>query len=433
MRCKVFVLDRRGRPLMPCTAKRSRKLLEARRARIHLYVPFTIRLTDRLAEDSVLQPVTVKIDPGSRTTGFAVIRERNLQEQGHLSVLYLLELQHRGLEIRARLHQRAMYRRNRRVRKTRYRPARFSNRTKPRGWLAPSLLHRVNSTVQQIRRFQRLVPATALAQELVRFDTQQLQNPQISGIEYQQGTLVGYEIREYLLEKFKRRCAYCNVDAADREMQIDHVRARARGGSNRVSNLVLACWKCNRDKGARSVEEFLASKPDALARIQRQLRTPLRDAAAVNATRWRLYDELKGLGLPVSVGTGGRTKWNRRRFGIEKTHAHDALCVGIVKTIDTTWRQYPSIKKCRSRGCYRRVTTNKFGFARSHRARRKFAFGFKTGDLAIAIHRQTRHGRMLNRRCIGTVSIRQRGYFLFTRLIDGCTLEITHRSLKKIY
>jgi len=71
----VFVLDKRKRPLMPCSEKRARLLLERKRARVHRLVPFTIRLVDRTVETSVVQPVRIKIDPGSRTTGLALVRE----------------------------------------------------------------------------------------------------------------------------------------------------------------------------------------------------------------------------------------------------------------------------------------------------------------------------------------------------------------------
>ena len=75
--------------------------------------------------------------------------------------------------------------------------------------------------------------------ELVRFDMQQIENPEISGVEYSQGTLAGFEQREYLLEKWGRKCAYC--DAKDVPLNLDHIHSRANGGSNRVSNMTMAC------------------------------------------------------------------------------------------------------------------------------------------------------------------------------------------------
>jgi 5-methylcytosine-specific restriction endonuclease McrA len=90
----------------------------------------------------------------------------------------------------------------------------------------------------------------------VRFDTQKMMNPEITGVDYQQGSLSGYEVREYLLDKWQRKCAYCGKQ--DVPLQVEHIQPRAAGGSNRVSNLTLACEPCNTRKGAKPVEQFLA-------------------------------------------------------------------------------------------------------------------------------------------------------------------------------
>ena len=191
----VYVLDKNKQPLMPCSEKRARLLLARGRAAVHRRVPFVIRLKDRLGGEC--QPLRLKLDPGSRFTGMALVREN---QQGSV-VLNLLELAHRGGAIRDALRQRAAFRRRRRTTNLRYRAPRFLNRVKAKGWLAPSLRHRLETTLAWVSRLQRWAPITALSQELVRFDMQLMQNPDISGIEYQQGTLAGYEVREYLLGK----------------------------------------------------------------------------------------------------------------------------------------------------------------------------------------------------------------------------------------
>ncbi|MEY2335712.1 RNA-guided endonuclease IscB [Acidithiobacillus ferrianus] len=239
----VFVLDKRKKPLMPCSEKRARLMLQRGRARVHRMMPFTIRLVDRLQADSVLQPLRLKLDPGSKTTGLALVREWETVDSTTseivraITILMLLELKHRGHAIRDALTSRAAFRRRRRG-KLRYRPARFNNRTRAEGWLAPSLQHRVDTTMAWVNRLIRLAPVTALSQELVRFDTQAMQNPEISGTEYQQGTLLGYEVREYLLEKWGRECVYCW--AGQSPLEIDHIHPRSKGGSDRVSNLTIA-------------------------------------------------------------------------------------------------------------------------------------------------------------------------------------------------
>jgi 5-methylcytosine-specific restriction endonuclease McrA len=162
--------------------------------------------------------------------------------------------------------------------------------------------------------------------ELVRFDTQRLNNPEITGIEYQQGELFGYEVREYLLTKWNHQCAYCGASGVP--LQVEHIYPKSKGGSNRVSNLCLACQPCNVKKGTQPIKQFLASKPDVLQQILAIAKRPLKDAAAVNSTRWALYHQLTATGLPVETGTGGLSKFNRTRLGLSKTHWLDAACVG---------------------------------------------------------------------------------------------------------
>ncbi len=424
----VFVLDKRHKPLMPCSEKRARILLERGRARIHRMVPFTIRLVDRLQKDSVLQELRVSITPGSKTTGIAVNREAENVDQttGEVIktrvVLMLLELQHRGHAIRDKLTARRAHRRFRRN-QLRYRPARFLNRTKPQGWLAPSLQHRVDTTIAWIERLMRWAPIASLSTMLHRFDTQALQNPEISGAEYQQGELFGYEVREYLLEKWGRKCAYC--DAEHTALTIDHIHPRSKGGSDRVSNLTLACFPCNQRKNNQDVRDFLAKDLKRLARIEAVRKAPLKDAAAVNSTRWALWERLKNTGLNVEVGTGGRTKWNRKRLFIPKAHCLDAACVGHVDSVQH-WQQPVLTVKATGRGSYQRTRLTKYGFPRGYLTRSKSAFGFQTGDMVKAV---VMTGKKAGNH-LGRVAIRASGRFNIqsgTGLVQGihhrfCTL-----------
>lgn len=371
----VFVLDKRKRSLMPCTEKRARLLLERGRAVVARRYPFTIRLRDRT--DGVLQPVRLKLDPGSKTTGIALVREADAldTETGEVTrrawVLWLGELAHRGARIREALEARRALRRRRRTANLRHRASRFLNRTKPTGWLAPSLRHRVETTMAWVARLRRLAPVSAISQELVRFDTHQMHNPEIAGVEYQQGTLAGYEAREYLLEKWGRKCAYCG--AQNIPLEIEHLIPRSRGGSDRVSNLALACTHCNQRKGTQTAAEF--GHPKLMA----QAKAPLKDAAAVNATRWALFGALKATGLPVEAGSGGRTKFNRARLEIPKTHALDAVCVGHVDAL-TAWERPTLAIQATGRGSYQRTRLDRFGFSRGYLTRQKRIHGFQTGD-----------------------------------------------------
>src|SRR5690554_2808708 len=286
----VFVWDKHKQPLMPCSEKRARLLLQRGRAVVHKRYPCTIRLKDRVGGET--QPLRLGIDPGSKTTGLALMRESNC-EQRHVLCLF----------------------------------------------------------------------------ELVRFDTQKLDNPEISGVEYQQGTLLGYEVREYLLEKWGRECAYCGEQ--NTPLEVEHIHPKSKGGSNRISNLTLACTPCNQSKGNLPLQVFFQqdkglkkrlkkngkSVDKQLEQVLKQCKKPLRDAAAVNATRWALYQALKETGLPVKTGTGGQTKFNRSQLGIPKTHALDAACVGVVESL-TGWQRPTLTIKATGRGSYQRTRLN---------------------------------------------------------------------------
>jgi 5-methylcytosine-specific restriction endonuclease McrA len=314
----------------------------------------------------------MKIDPGSKTTGLALLNDASGQ------VVWAAALSHRGEQVKDRLAQRRACRRGRRARHTRYRPARFQNRRRREGWLPPSLESRIQNTLTWLMRLQRLAPAGALSLELVKFDTQLLQNPEISGIAYQQGTLAGYEVREYLLEKWGRACAYCKRTGVP--LEVEHMTPTSRDGSDAVWNLTLACRPCNQRKGTRTAAEFGFPELEAIGK------RPLRDAAAVNITRQVLFQRLEALGLPLETGTGGRTKWNRTVRGLPKTHWLDAACVGA----STPERlQVHSVRplQIRATGRHSRqmCRTNRFGFPDKAPKATSVVGGFRTGDLVRAV------------------------------------------------
>ena len=169
-------------------------------------------------------------------------------------VILAAELNHRGHIIKQNLDKRRAIRRSRRNRKTRYRQARFNNRRCREGWPPPSLESRLGNIEVWVKHFRQYAPIVALSVENVKFDTQKLQDPEITGVQYQQGKLFGYEVRECLLEKFGRECVYCG--ATNVPLEIEHIVPKSRGGTNRVSNLAIACKKCNLKKGNKTAEEF---------------------------------------------------------------------------------------------------------------------------------------------------------------------------------
>ena len=369
----VFVLDTDKKPLEPCSPTIAKKLLKAGKAAVFRRYPFTIILKKKVDKQEV-KLCQLKLDPGSSSTGIATVQGNKL--------IWAAELTHRGQRIKDDLESRRSLRRGRRGRKTRYRQPRFLNRAREEGWLAPSLEHRVLTTMTWVNKLIKLCPISSIAMELVKFDSQKLQQPKISGKEYQQGTLYQYEVREYLLEKWNRTCAYCG--AKDIPLEVEHIVPRSRGGSNRVSNLCIACVPCNQSKSNQDIKDFLADKPNLLKRILAQVKAPLKEAAAVNSTRWKLFNSLKEIGLPVTTGTGAQTKFNRTQQGLEKRHHLDAACVGDTPQLEILTNQ-PLLIKCTGHGQRQMCGTNKYGFPIRHRSSQKIHQGFQTGDTVKAV------------------------------------------------
>ena len=160
-----------------------------------------------------------------------------------------------------------------------------------------------------------------------------MENPEISGVEYQRGTLYGSEVWEYLLEKFKRKCFYCG--AKDVPLEKEHILPKAKGGTNRVDNLTISCRDCNIEKGNRHPDAIDGELGKRAQQAMRAAKKPLKDAQAVNTIRWKIVETLKATGLPIFYGTGGKTKFHRKQAELPKTHYYDAACVaGIPKKPD---------------------------------------------------------------------------------------------------
>jgi len=411
----VLVIDTHKTPLNPTIPAKARWLLDKGYAAVFRRYPFTIILK-KVVEKPQLKPIELKLDPGSKTTGIALVQDN--------IVIWGANLKHRGSQIKQRLSDRAMIRRSRRSRKTRYRKARFFNITRQKGWLAPSLEHRVLTTMTWVNRLRKYCNITHINQELVKFDLQKVDKPEIAGIEYQQGTLFGYELKNYLLEKWNRQCAYCQIKEVP--LQIEHIKAKSRGGSDRASNLCLACEKCNQKKGTQAVEDFLKGKPDLLKRILSQAKTPLKDASAVNSTRWKLFNSLKELGLTIHTSSGGQTKFNRTRLGLGKDHWIDAAVGGNIDHL-TFKVTKPLLIECKGHGSRQYVRMNKYGFPAS--APKEPPTDWSTGDIVDVVsgkHSGLKAVRIKTVRKIGNFDVKGKNGEI--RSVSRKVIKFVHRN-----
>lgn len=374
---QACVLDQHGKPLMP--TKRLGKvyrLLKTKKAHIVSYEPFTIQL-DYEPDTHIIQPMTLGVDSGAIHSGYSVANEQR--------EFYSSEVIARD-NISYRISDRHMYRRNRRYRKTRYRKPRFNNRkNKKKGWLPPSLEQKVAVQLNEIDHLYRHFPIETIIVEVAEFDIQKIKNPNISGKDYQQGTLQGYNIRNYLLEKHGRKCFYC--DKAVSTFEVEHMIPKAKGGSNRIDNLTLSCHSCNQKKGTLTAEEFIKQTLPAekVAKKLKQLSKEKRlfkYMAHMNATRWTLYDAINDKYPNVKMTYGYITKYNRIQAGLPKAHHIDAKCItgfAQVPSFDTT---VVKMKMRRHNRQLHRATFSK-GHVRKAASLPTVMFGFRLYDIVM--------------------------------------------------
>ena len=390
---RVFVLSSTRKPLMPCHPARARELLCKGRASVFRKQPFTIIIHDR--DDGDTQQTHICIDPGSKTTGMAI----RIKGKRGWRCVFGMELIHRKQAIKSLLADRRMYRRNRRGRNIRYRPPRFNNRRKPEGWLAPSLRHIVDTTLTWTDRLGRLAPVTDIYIESTKFDPHKAYNSDIQAKGYQQGRNYGWRhFRDRLLYEAKHTCQYCYGASGSRILELDHVIPRSQGGTDNEDNLVVACRKCNQDKGNLTPEQWLnkltpGNKRDKVRckGIQHVLTNhkviDRRDMAAMNATSKQLRNALIDTGIPVTETFATDTKYNRTQQGYRKTHWIDAACVGEPDfKVYLPHRFVPLRVKSMGYGRRQVQRTDKYGFPVGKPRKGGRTFGFKTGDLVYVDH-----------------------------------------------
>ena len=388
---QTCVLDQNGKPLMPTTRLgKVYRLLKTQKAHIVSYEPFTIQL-DYEPDTHIIQPMTLGVDSGAIHSGYSVANEQR--------EFYSSEVIARD-NISYRISDRRMYRQNRRYRKTRYRKPRFNNRkNKKKGWLPLSLEQKVAVQLNEIDHLHRYFPIETIIVEVAEFDIQKIKNPEISGKDYQQGTLQGYNIRNYLLEKHGRKCFYCDKEVSN--FEVEHMLPKAKGGSNRIDNLTLSCHNCNQKKGTLTAEEFIKQNLPAekaakkLKQLSKEKRL-FKYMAHMNATRWTLYNAIDDKYPNVKMTYGYITKYNRIQAGLPKAHHIDAKCItgfAQVPSFDTT---VVKMKMRRHNRQLHRATFSK-GHVRKAASLPTVMFGFRLYDIVMYNnHRYYIKGRRSN-------------------------------------
>ena len=307
-RTKVCVLNMRGEPLMPCSPVKARKLLKAKKAVVKHREPFTIQLTVASGENR--QDITLGVDLGSRHVGFSASTKKD--------ELYAAEVDLRP-DVSKQIAQRRELRRTRRSRKTRHRPPRFDNRvrSKNKGWLAPSIEHKISSTISRIEAVKQILPVKTIVVEVGTFDTQLLQNPSISGKQYQQGPQLNfYNVREYVFWRDQYTCQHCHGKSKDPKLHVHHLESRLTGG-NAPNNLVTLCSTCHQALHAGQIKLVIKRG------------SSFKDAAYMNITRKTLVKRLQAAypNLKIRITYGYITKFLRDKYHIGKTHHDDAFCI----------------------------------------------------------------------------------------------------------
>lgn len=304
----VYVLNKNGEPLMPCKPQKARKLLKDGKAKVLRTEPFTIQLLN--GSSGYKQDITLGVDTGSKHIGISASTENK--------ELYAADVELRN-DIVNLLSTRRQNRRTRRNRKTRYRKPRFQNRikSKNKGWLAPSIENKIHTHFRVIDDIHKILPITNIIVETASFDIQKIQNPNIQGVEYQQGNQLGFwNVREYVLFRDGHTCQCCKGRSKDKILNVHHIESRKTGG-DAPNNLITLCETCHKD-----YHNGIITLPKSIHRGM-----SFRDATFMGIMRWTFYNRLKKLYPNVNMTYGYITKNTRITNGLPKEHYIDALCI----------------------------------------------------------------------------------------------------------
>ena len=334
----VYVISKDGQPLMPTERHgKVRRLLRDKKAKVVRCCPFTIQLL--YDTTTIVQEVTLGVDAGSKTIGLSATTKTK--------VLFEAEVTLRN-DIVDLLSTRREMRRGRRNRKTRYRKARFSNRKKNDGWLAPSVRQKIESHINIIGKVHQMLPIRKIVVEIASFDIQKIKNPNIQGEEYQQGEQLGFwNVREYILFRDGHVCQCCKGKSKDKILNVHHIESRKTGG-DAPNNLITLCETCHikHHKG-----EIVLPK-----NICRGMK--FNDATFMGVMRWAVYEKLRDIYPDVKITYGYITKHTRIQRGLLKTHYIDARCISKnVEAVSDGNVFYMRKVRCHNRQIHK-MTTN---------------------------------------------------------------------------
>ena len=405
----LFVLSKNKTPLAPTREAKARILLKEGKAVVHKTYPFTIRLKEN---KECKKNFEIKFDVGASVTGVAIVDA--------VKCFFFAEIVHRGKIIKKAMDSRRAVRRGRRNRKIRYREPRFDNRTRPDGWLAPSVKSRADNVINFAKKYAKLIPINSVVVERVSFDTSSMtEGKKLHGTEYQNGNLKDRKLRNFIFQKYNHSCVYCG----DRGEEIEHIIPRSKGGTNSIRNLTLSCRKCNIEKGNLSLKAF-GKKIDKNLSHLKPKKTPKHASIIQSARTYTLKELAKD--FEVSTGEGWETYANRKEIGLSKQHYYDAMCIGDSYKYEIITDKVLEVK-AQGRGNRQMCRMDKFGFPRTKAKGSKVVKGFQTGNIVKAV---VTKGKKIGT-YLGKVAVRVSGNFNITTTV-GTIQGINHKYCKTI-
>lgn len=299
---QVYVLNHKRKSIMPCSPRKARLLLKQCKARVVKKTPFTIQWI--VPTRSYIQPVTLGVDSGYTYIGLSAVTEKK--------ELYSAEVNLRSDIVKLN-SERKTYRMNRRGRRTWYRKPRFLNRKRPEGWLAPSIQHKLDSHIKVVNQVKAILPVSKVNVEVAAFDIQKIKNPDIQGVEYQNGPQKGFRnVREYVLYRDGHTCQCCKGRSKNPVLEVHHIVSRQVGG-DRPDNLVTLCQTCHER----------VSKGEVAFKVKSS--RGFKAETFMSTVRWMLVNKLRELGNRVSHTYGYLTKAKRTEWGLSRSHINDAF------------------------------------------------------------------------------------------------------------